>query len=118
DQDETLGNILRMEDIYVDEWKELVRDAIAQLDETKKIVLARRRMIKFDKPISIPYVLNRALQNEKNSYLFILESNQSVFFSQTPEQLLKVEDGVLSTKAVAGTIKRSNDTEEDEKNIQ
>ena len=35
EHDETLGNILRMEDIYVDEWKELVRDAIAQLDETK-----------------------------------------------------------------------------------
>ena len=34
EHDETLGNILRMEDIYVDEWKELVRDAIA-LDETK-----------------------------------------------------------------------------------
>ena len=79
-----------------------------------KIVLARRRMIKFDKPISIPYVLNRALQSERNSYLFILESNQSVFFSQTPEQLLK-EDGVLSTKAVAGMIKRSNDIDEDEK---
>lgn len=118
EHDETLGNILRMEDIYVDEWKELVRDAIAQLDETKKIVLARRRMIKFDKPINIPYVLNRALQSERNSYLFILESNQSVFFSQTPEQLLKVEDGVLSTKAVAGTIKRSNDIDEDERNIQ
>ena len=71
-------------------------------------------MIKFDKPISIPYVLNRALQSERNNYLFILESNQSVFFSQTPEQLLKVEDGVLSTK-VRGTIKRSNDIDEDEK---
>ena len=49
----------------------------------------------------------------KENYLFILESNQSVFFSQTPEQLLKVEDGVLSTKV--GTIKRSNDIDEDEK---
>ena len=39
EHDETLGNILRMEDIYVDEWKELVRDAIAQLDETKKSFL-------------------------------------------------------------------------------
>ena len=112
EHDETLGNILRMEDIYVDEWKELVRDAIAHLMKLK-IVLARRRMIKFDKPISIPYVLNRALQSESD-YLFILESNQSVFFSQTPEQLLKVEDGVLSTK-VYGTIKRSNDIDEDEK---
>lgn len=116
--EETLGNITRMEDIYKDEWKELVGNAIEQLDENKKIVLARRRMIKFDKPINIPYVLNRALQNEKNSYLFILESNESVFFSQTPEQLLKVEDGVLSTKAVAGTIKRSHNEEEDQKNIE
>ncbi|MCI2947406.1 menaquinone-specific isochorismate synthase [Staphylococcus caledonicus] len=116
--EETLGNITRMEDIYKDEWKELVGNAIEQLDENKKIVLARRRMIKFDKPINIPYVLNRALQNEKNSYLFILESNESVFFSQTPEQLLKVEDGVLSTKAVAGTIKRSHDEEKDQKNIE
>ncbi|MBI5972055.1 isochorismate synthase [Staphylococcus caledonicus] len=116
--EETLGNITRMEDIYKDEWKELVGNAIEQLDENKKIVLARRRMIKFDKPINIPYVLNRALQNEKNSYLFILESNGSVFFSQTPEQLIKVEDGVLSTKAVAGTIKRSHNEEEDQKNIE
>ncbi|UDI78676.1 isochorismate synthase [Staphylococcus taiwanensis] len=115
---ETIGNIKRMEDIYKDEWKELVSDAIAQLDDNKKIVLARRRLIRFDKPISIPYVLNRALKNEKNSYIFILESNESVFFSQTPEQLLKVDNGVLSTKAVAGTIKRSQNLEEDEKNIQ
>lgn len=118
DHEETLGNITRMEDIYKDEWKELVGNAIEQLDENKKIVLARRRMIKFDKPINIPYVLNRALQNEKNSYLFILESNESVFFSQTPEQLLKLEDGVLSTKAVAGTIQRSHNEEEDRKNIE
>ena len=95
--DETLGNILRMEDIYVDEWKELVRDAIAHLMKLK-IVLARRRMIKFDKPISIPYVLNRALQSERNS-LFIHFRIQSIcILFKTPEQLLKVEDGVLSTK--------------------
>ena len=81
ERETALGNVTRMEDIYVDEWKDLV-------------------------------------SHEKNSYLFILESNQSVFFSQTPEQLLKVEDGVLSTKAVAGTIPRTQDAEKDEKNVQ
>ena len=115
ERETALGNVTRMEDIYVDEWKDLVSHTIEQLDKDQKVVLARRRLIKFDKPISIPYVLNRALNNEKNSYLFILESNQSVFFSQTPEQLLKVEDGVLSTKAVAGTIPRTQDAEKDEK---
>ncbi|MDU2137588.1 MAG: isochorismate synthase, partial [Staphylococcus warneri] len=43
---------------------------------------------------------------------------ESVFFSQTPEQLLKVENQVLSTKAVAGTIKRSQNEQEDEENLQ
>ena len=117
ERETALGNVTRMEDIYVDEWKDLVSHTIEQLDKDQKVVLARRRLIKFDKPISIPYVLNRALNNEKNSYLFILESNQSVFFSQTPEQLLKVEDGVLSTKAVAGTIPRTQDAEK-MKNVQ
>ena len=41
-----------------------------------------------------------------------------MFFSQTPEQLLKVENQVLSTKAVAGTIKRSQNEQEDEENLQ
>lgn len=105
-----------MEDIYKDDWRELVEESIEKLMNLK-IVLARRRLIKFDKEIDIPYVLNRALQNEKNSYIFLLESNQSIFFSQTPEQLIKVEDGILSTKAVAGTIKRSHNEAEDEENI-
>ena len=80
-----------------------------------KIVLARRRMIKFDKPISIPYVLNRALQSEKKQ-LFIHFRIQSICILFTNARTtFKVEDGVLSTKAVAGTIKRSNDIDEDEK---
>ena len=117
-EDDHLGNVTRMEDIYLDEWRDLVQEAINSIDYSKKIVLARRRLIKFDKEISIPYILTRALKNEKNSYIFLLESNESVFFSQTPEQLLKVENQVLSTKAVAGTIKRSQNEQEDEENLQ
>ena len=115
--EDSLGDVTRVEDIYKDDWRELVEEAIETIDETKKIVLARRRLIKFNKDINIPYVLNQALKNEKNSYMFLLESNQSIFFSQTPEQLIKVQDGVLSTKAVAGTIKRSHNEVEDEANI-
>ena len=45
----------------------------------------------------------------------MLESQDSIFFSQTPEQLIKVNNKILSTKAVAGTIKRSQDEDEDTK---
>ena len=33
---ELLGNVTRMEDIYVDEWKDLVSQTIEQLDKDKK----------------------------------------------------------------------------------
>ena len=112
-----IGDIKRIDDIYKDEWRELVKDTIDILDENKKIVLARKRLIMFDKNINIPYILNRAMQGEHNSYLFVLESKDSVFFSQTPEQLMEVKDDVLSTKAVAGTIKRTHRDDIDKANI-
>lgn len=74
-EDDYLGNVIRMEDIYLDEWRDLVQEAIDSIDYSKKIVLARRRLIKFDKEISIPYILTRALKNEKtviSSYLNLM----------------------------------------------
>ncbi|PCT85467.1 isochorismate synthase, partial [Listeria monocytogenes] len=66
-----IGDIKRIEDIYKDEWRDLVKDTIDILDENKKIVLARKRLIIFDKQIKIPYILKKASQGEHNSYLFI-----------------------------------------------
>ncbi|RIN31184.1 isochorismate synthase, partial [Staphylococcus succinus] len=64
-----------------------------------------------------PYILKQATQGGHNSYLFVLESQDSVFFSQTPEQLMEVNNEVLSTKAVAGTIKRTHQEDIDRENI-
>ncbi len=117
DVDEQIGEITRNEDIYKDDWRQLVVEAIESINNEEKIVLARRRLIKFDKDISIPYILKQAYSKEKNSYIFV-ESQDSIFFSQTPEQLIKVNNKILSTKAVAGTIKRSQDEDEDTKNVE
>ncbi|MCU5746022.1 isochorismate synthase [Staphylococcus sp. SQ8-PEA] len=111
-------NIRRIEDIFKDEWRDLVAETIKQLDETNKIVLSRRRLVQFEEEIMVPYLLQRALSGEQNSYLFVLESEDSIFFSQTPEQLIEVKNNVLFTKAVAGTIPRTHRCEEDRKNIQ
>ncbi|EVM55097.1 hypothetical protein O930_02627, partial [Staphylococcus aureus M0928] len=100
DVDEQIGEITRNEDIYKDDWRQLVVEAIESINNEEKIVLARRRLIKFDKDISIPYILKQAYSKEKNSYIFLLESQDSIFFSQTPEQLIKVNNKILSTKAV------------------
>ncbi len=54
DVDEQIGEITRNEDIYKDDWRQLVVEAIENLLIMKeKIVLARRRLIKFDKDIEI-----------------------------------------------------------------
>lgn len=111
------GDVVRSEDIYKEEWLKLVQEAIDSMNDEEKIVLARRRMIRFDRPIDIAYVLENAMHNESNSYIFVMQSEGSVFFSQTPEQLMEVENQVLSTKAVAGTIKRTSDETEDRKHV-
>ena len=112
-----MGHVETIEDIYKDEWRELVKETIAKLNDDSKVVLARKRLVEFDKPINIAYILKQAMQGEKNSYLVVLESANSIFFSQTPEQLMEVEEGVLYTKAIAGTISRSHDESVDQRNI-
>ncbi|HGH0800086.1 TPA: isochorismate synthase, partial [Staphylococcus pseudintermedius] len=86
-QNTTPPQIKRIEDIYKDEWEALVEETTAKLAHDEKVVLSRRRMVQFDADIEIGAVLYRALKNEKNSYLFVLESEDDIFISQTPEQL-------------------------------
>lgn len=113
-----ISDVKRIEDIFKDEWKDIVSDVVNAMNEDEKVVLARRRIVRFEEDIPVYTVINQALENEKNSYLFVLESGEDTFLSQTPEQLMRVKDGVLKTKAIAGTIKRSFDEEEDLKQIE
>ncbi|UXU54403.1 isochorismate synthase [Staphylococcus agnetis] len=104
-------------DLDIDAWEHLVDQTIQNLKSDEKVVLSRRREIKFNTTIDIASVLERALKNEKNSYLFLIESGDDCFISQTPEQLFKVQDNMLSTKAVAGTIKRTQHAEQDQAQV-
>ncbi|UXS75010.1 isochorismate synthase [Staphylococcus chromogenes] len=109
--------VCRQMDLDVEEWEQLVANTIRQLDTDEKVVLSRRRAIEFNTSIDIALVLEKALKNEKNSYLFVLESGEDCFISQTPEQLFKVQEGMLSTKAVAGTIKRTPNPQQDKTRV-
>ncbi|MBD4597013.1 isochorismate synthase, partial [Xanthomonas citri pv. citri] len=44
DVDEQIGEITRNEDIYKDDWRQLVVEAIESINNEEKIVLARRRL--------------------------------------------------------------------------
>lgn len=69
-----------MEDIYKDDWCDFVKEVIDMIDDNKKIVFVCCCLVKFDKKINILYVLNWVFENEKNSYIFLLEVNQLIFF--------------------------------------
>lgn len=113
-----MGNVQSIEDIYKEEWRDLVKETIAKLNDDNKVVLARKRLVEFDKPINIAYILRQAMKGEKNSYLVVLESANSIFFSQTPEQLMEVQQDVLYTKAIAGTISRTHMEDINQRNIE
>lgn len=111
-------HVCEQQDLDIDAWERLVDKTIQQLKSDEKIVLSRRREIKFNTTIDIATVLDRALKNEKNSYLFLIESGNDCFISQTPEQLFKVQNNMLSTKAVAGTIKRTLNSKQDQAQVE
>ncbi|MCS4486664.1 isochorismate synthase [Staphylococcus americanisciuri] len=112
-----MPGVVHIENIQQQAWQTLVERTVAHLAHDEKIVLARQRKIEFESDIPIGAVLQNALHNEKNSYLFVLESDTHTFISQTPEQLFHVTDGKLYTKAVAGTIPRAKDEIQDAEHL-
>lgn len=100
-------------DIFPDEWKALVDNAVATLDDKDflKVVLSRQRLITFKEDISPQFLINR-LNDEAGTYTIYYEKNDSIFVSKSPEKLFDIKDNALSTNAVAGSSPRTlNDSE-------
>jgi anthranilate synthase component 1 len=62
-----------------------------------------------------PFLFYRALRLVNPSpYMFYLKINDFVITGSSPENLVKLTDGVIETRPIAGTIKRGNNPAEDE----
>lgn len=95
-------------DIFPEEWKALVEDAVEALDEESflKVVLSRQRLIRFNQNISPEFLIHR-LNDESGTYTIYYEKNDSTFVSKSPERLFEIQDNALSTSAVAGSSPRT-----------
>ena len=104
-----------IKDIFPDEWKRLVDEAVDVLDEESflKVVLARQRLITFKSGIDPLFLLER-LRDEKDTYTIYYEKGASAFVSKSPERLFEIEDNHLWTNAIAGSAPRTEDEEENE----
>lgn len=98
-------------------WTKMVETAVHRIrtTELEKVVLARVCELKFRQSIDINAALAFLNQHYPNSYRFLFEPQPGhAFLGATPELLVKVTGEELTSMALAGTIHRSPDPEEDE----
>ncbi|MBB6453405.1 menaquinone-specific isochorismate synthase [Salirhabdus euzebyi] len=110
------NRLIEAEDVLGDKWKNTIVKATKQIElgSLDKVVLARELKVKFGEIISIPNVLNNLLEQQKNSYVFAMESEDDCFIGATPERLVKVEANELLSTCLAGTAPRGETMAEDE----
>ncbi len=96
------------------------RDYLAAVERAKEyiragdcqqIVLAQR----FDAEVGVrPFEIYRALRRVNPSpYLFFVQDGDRALVGSSPETLIKLEDGEVTLRPIAGTRKRGRDPEED-----
>ncbi|MGX7051538.1 isochorismate synthase [Leuconostoc palmae] len=98
------------------DWVHRVQQLIKILnadDNFKKVVFGRQKTIEFNEKVQI-YRLMEVLKNQHNSYRVVLKKGDEIFFSATPERLVKLSKfNQVETAAIAGTITRGKTSFED-----
>ena len=85
-----------------------------QSDQYKKIVIARKTVLKFKSPIDALALLNKLRPLAPECFHFFLQVNpDTAFLGASPERLYLREGEMLCTEAIAGTRPRGQDERED-----
>lgn len=83
--------------------------------EVDKVVISRSIELDFEEPVSTGSALYYALQEQPESYIFVLENGASAFVGATPERLIRKEQGMIYSAGVAGSVRRGKDVGEDQR---
>ncbi|MBA4251567.1 MAG: hypothetical protein C0425_06710 [Chlorobiaceae bacterium] len=96
-------------------WMQNVNEILDRIssNEVEKVVIARRNEILFSEPPSIDQLINKLREKNKSSLLFAFSNHKSIFFGASPERLFTIHKGKLTTDALAGSIKKDDDTPEE-----
>lgn len=98
------------------EWKELFHNVKQEIvmQKVKKVVISREVKIECDTSVSIESLLKRLMENNPNSFIFAYFKEGKTFLGATPEILVQKEKEQLRSYALAGTISRRG--QEDDEN--
>lgn len=109
--------LTKAEELDVENWLEAIRTATNEMKENQydKVVLAREVLLSFDGPIPLESVLKKLLTDQTTSYIFASEQGNKCFIGASPERLIKKTGKSVMSSCLAGSIKRGEDEQEDER---
>jgi menaquinone-specific isochorismate synthase len=92
-------------------WSAIVADAVARITggEVDKVVLARDLVAIADRPIDLRRPLRRLAAAYPNCWTFAVDG----LIGATPELLVRREKGLITSRVLAGTIRRTGDDAHD-----
>ncbi len=97
-------------------WSGMIDKALAAISQQAfdKVVLARKTQLKLNRPISSAQFLKASRQANTNSFHFMMALDERhCFIGSTPERLYARDGSAIDTEAMAGTIGRGRNDEED-----
>ena len=94
-----------------EEWMTIVAEAVARITsgDLEKVVLARDLIATTDEPLDVRWPLRRLADQYEMCWTFHVEG----LFGATPEMLVRRERGLVTSRVLAGTIRRTGDDERD-----
>ncbi|MEO7351625.1 MAG: isochorismate synthase [Marmoricola sp.] len=92
-------------------WETVVAQAVSRIDagELEKVVLARDLIATADAPIDVRWPLRQLATDYEMCWTFHVDG----LFGATPEMLVRRERGLVTSRVLAGTIRRTGDDEHD-----
>ena len=93
------------------EWQSRVAEAVTRIEagEVEKVVLARDLVAELTRPLDVRRPLAKLAATYPTCWTFHVEG----LFGATPEMLIRRERGLLTSRVLAGTIRRTGDEEHD-----
>ena len=94
-----------------EQWMSVVADAVARISagDLEKVVLARDLIATATDPVDVRWPLGRLAETYPMCWTFHVDG----MFGATPEMLVRRERGLVTSRVLAGTIRRTGDDERD-----
>ena len=97
--------------VAADDWTEVVARGVAAIraGEVDKVVLARDEVAHTSEPLDIRHALGRLAERYPTCWTFSVDG----LIGATPELLVRSEKGLVTSRVLAGTIRRTGDDDAD-----